>query len=194
MTADSLPSLYLISPTVGPDIEGFVERARQSLAAGIRLWRLRPGPLPRPDLDRLVADGLALSREYGARFLVGVDAWRDDCDEALGLHLDRHALRRLDRRPPGCRLLAASCHDTAEVAIASRFGVDFIVCSPVRATPSHPGAAPLGWDGLRRLAAAASVPVYALGGMGPGDLAEVRRQGGHGVAGIRALWGSDRGG
>ena len=189
MTAGPLPALYLISPTLGPDIEGFLEQARQSLEAGIRLWRLRPGPLAPARLDRLVTDCLALSREYGARLLVGTDAWGGAHAEALGLHLDRHALRRLDRRPAGCQILAASCHDEDELAIAARLGADFIVCSPVRATPSHAGAEPLGWAGFERLATVAPMPVYALGGMAHDDLTEVRRLGGHGIAAIRALWG-----
>ena len=188
MCAAPLPALYLISPAVGPDIAGFLEQARRSLEAGIRLWRLRPGPLPTVRRERLVSECLALSRAYGARLLVGADAWHGESDTALGLHLDRHALRRLDRRPPACRMLAASCHDAAEVAMAACLGVDFIVCSPVRATPSHAGAEPIGRDGLERLIAIAPMPVYALGGMTPDDLDEVRRLGGHGIAAIRALW------
>jgi len=60
--------------------------------------------------------------------------------------------------------------------------------SPVLATASHPGAAPLGWDGLHRLLDDAPLPVYALGGLAPGDLARARAAGAHGVAGISAFW------
>jgi len=33
-----------------------------------------------------------------------------------------------------------------------------------------------------------SLPLYALGGMGPGDIEEARRPGAQGIAAIRSLW------
>ena len=59
---------------------------------------------------------------------------------------------------------------------------------PVRATESHPGARPLGWERFSQLREGVSLPIYAIGGMKPGDVATVRRHGGQGVAGIRHLW------
>ncbi len=187
MTESPLPDRYLITPFAPPGgIADFAERGRRALAGGIRLWRLRPGPLPATDLEQFVAVARRLSDEYGARLLVGAEAW--PAGGADGLHLDRGALRRWRCRPAGCRLLAASCHDLAEIELAVRIGADFVVCSPVLPTPSHPGGAPLGWDGFERLARVAPMPVYALGGMGPDHLPEVRRRGGRGIAAIRALW------
>ena len=59
---------------------------------------------------------------------------------------------------------------------------------PVKATASHPGAELLGWDGFRRIAEAASIPVYAIGGLRPADLDDARRAGAHGLAMIRGAW------
>ena len=83
---------------------------------------------------------------------------------------------------------AASCHNADELAQAERLGLDFVVLGPVRATESHPDATPLGWDGFGALREAVSLPIYALGGMKPADVARARRHGGQGVAGIRGLW------
>jgi 8-oxo-dGTP diphosphatase len=62
------------------------------------------------------------------------------------------------------------------------------VLSQVKATPSHPSATPLGWDGFERLALEARLPVFALAGLGRGDLEEAWRRGAQGVAGIRGFW------
>ena len=51
-----------------------------------------------------------------------------------------------------------------------------------------PGAATLGWSGFAGLAAGTTLPLYAIGGLGPDDLAAAREAGAVGVAGIRAFW------
>ncbi len=88
--------------------------------------------------------------------------------------------------------LAASCHDAVELAMAADLGCDFAVLSPVAATPSHPGAIALGWQGLSALVADSPLPVYALGGVARKDIAEARDRGARGIAGIRAFWPDER--
>jgi 8-oxo-dGTP diphosphatase len=83
--------------------------------------------------------------------------------------------------------VGASCHDAEELELAARLGADFATLSPVQATASHPGAAALGWDRFAQRVAAARLPVYALGGVGPDDLPRARAAGAQGVAGIRAF-------
>jgi thiamine-phosphate pyrophosphorylase len=74
-----------------------------------------------------------------------------------------------------------SCHNADEVARAAAEGCDYITLSPVFATASKPGYGPaLGVDGLARLAATAP-PVYALGGILPGDVPGVLAAA-HGIA------------
>jgi thiamine monophosphate synthase len=55
-------------------------------------------------------------------------------------------------------------------------------------TRSHPDAQPLGWERFAALTEEAAIPVYALGGMHPGLLAQAWESGAQGVAGIRGLW------
>jgi 8-oxo-dGTP diphosphatase len=54
--------------------------------------------------------------------------------------------------------------------------------SPVLPTAAHPGDQAFGWDGLQALVAASPVPVYAQGGLGPGDIGAARAAGALGVA------------
>lgn len=92
------------------------------------------------------------------------------------------ALASLKARPE--QQFTAACHSAAELACATQLGVDAVFLSPVLDTLSHPGAATLGWSSWATLVASATVPVYALGGVTPGDAAHARALGGQGVAGI----------
>jgi 8-oxo-dGTP diphosphatase len=83
--------------------------------------------------------------------------------------------------------VGASCHDARELDHAARLGADFATLSPVQRTASHPDVQPLGWDRFARWVADARLPVYALGGVGPPDLARARAAGAQGVAGIRGF-------
>ena len=86
--------------------------------------------------------------------------------------------------------MAASCHSVEELGHAMAIGLDFVVLGPVKATPSHADAPLLGWDGFRRIAEGASIPVYAIGGLRPADLDDARRAGAHGLAMISGAWGN----
>ena len=88
-------------------------------------------------------------------------------------------------------LIGASCHDADDFHRARAAGCDFAVLGPVRATPTHPDAPVLQWDGFTRLARGAGMPVFAIGGLGNDDIDEALQSGGQGVAAIRAFWGED---
>ena len=89
---------------------------------------------------------------------------------------------------PAGLAIAASCHDVDELRQAELLGCDFAVLGPVDATASHPNASPLGWLGFAALREQVSLPIYAIGGMAPDDIAVARAHGAQGIAAIRSLW------
>jgi len=108
---------------------------------------------------------------------------------ACGFHASAKVLGRLRSRPvAAAKWFGASCHGAEDLTLARAFGADYAVLGPVNATPTHPQATPLGWQGFSRLARQAGLPVYAIGGLGPDDLDEAWRHGAQGVAGISAYW------
>jgi thiamine-phosphate pyrophosphorylase len=62
-------------------------------------------------------------------------------------------------------LTSLSVHDAEEMRAANRLKPDLAFVSPVFETQSHPGKSSLGIEGLSALAALATMPVIALGGM-----------------------------
>ncbi|MBL7251770.1 Nudix family hydrolase [Alloalcanivorax sp. C16-2] len=132
----------------------------------------------------------AACRARGLRFWIRDDAGAARREGAFGLHLSGEGLTRAERdgAPTFGGLLSVACHDAAQIERAMALGADMATLSPVRATPTHPEAAPLGWEGLADLIAGNPLVFYALGGVGPGDLATARAHGAYGVAGIRGFW------
>lgn len=85
------------------------------------------------------------------------------------LHLPVDAPRPREVRPhlPPDRWISAAVHSPEELAEAE--GADAVLLSPVHPPGSKPGDGrpTLGVEGFRRLALAAPVPCFALGGMTP---------------------------
>ncbi|EMP57522.1 mutator MutT protein [Marinobacter santoriniensis NKSG1] len=108
---------------------------------------------------------------------------------AAGIHLPWREARTLESRPvPVSAWFGVSCHDEAQLAHAAALGADFATLGPVLPTESHPGQPALGWPRFQSLVARATLPVYALGGLGPEDVPRARELGSQGVAGIRYWW------
>lgn len=193
LVAARLPDVYAISGDFDGDQAAFLGRVERLAARGVRLLCLRcPGLAP--DVYRTLALAvLGLARPAGMQVLLhgAADSLIDLVPRlgAAGVHLPARAVAGLTRRPlPVGLWCAASCHDAAELVQAARVGCDFAVLSPVAPTASHPDQLPLGWARFAELTDVAALPVYALGGLRPADLATARRHGGQGVAAVRELW------
>ncbi|MCB1758868.1 MAG: Nudix family hydrolase [Gammaproteobacteria bacterium] len=188
VSALRLPDRLLITGNDPLDTSGFTRRMQVALAAGVNLVQLRAPGLGERRYRRLAALLLPYCRQHGARLLLNASAEVVDDLGADGVHLNRHRLMALRQRPLGPeRWVSAACHNLEELRRAEAVA-DFALISPVLPTVSHPGRMPLGWQGFARLADAARIPVYALGGMRPEMVGEARRHGGQGIAAIGALW------
>jgi 8-oxo-dGTP diphosphatase len=191
VTALQLPDRYLITPMLASGTQrALLDGIERACAAGIRLIQLRQPEWTLSELEIVASEAQSICACHGAELLLNAD-WRiaERCGLA-GVHLPARIAARLDARPVSAdRWFAVSCHDEAELEHAQRIGADFVTLAPLSPTPSHPDARPLGWPRFARLTARAAVPVYALGGLGPEDIAAARAYGAQGVAAIRALWG-----
>ncbi len=164
---------------------GLVNYWHGLLKSGFRLLQLRAHSLDRQALSRIARPCAELAAEHQATWLLNGPAELARTVGADGVHLTSAALAAAKDRPlPQDCLVAASCHDHHELAWAGDLGLDFVCLSPVQPTRSHPGARVLGWEGFEQLCTHSSLPVMALGGVGPRDLDTARRYGAFGVAGI----------
>jgi thiamine-phosphate pyrophosphorylase len=82
-------------------------------------------------------------------------------------------------------------HSVEEAEAAARAGADYVTFGHVFQTESKPGLPPQGVVALRRVVAAAPVPVLAIGGITPDNAAPLLETGCAGVAVIRAVLGAE---
>jgi thiamine-phosphate pyrophosphorylase len=185
--------LYLITPDL-PAAE-VIARARDALSSArpgrvalqLRAPQLAPGAL------RALGEALrALSSDAGAPLLVNADLSLAGELGAAGVQLPERGPSVVDARAalPRGALIGASRHDLEGVRSAAAAGATFVTLSPVFAVPGK--NPPLGIERFGAIARAATVPVFALGGVGERHAVELVRAGAHGVAAIREVFdGSD---
>lgn len=175
--------LYLITDRkLVPDLPAALERALAGIPRGAAAVQLREKDLPARELVTLGREVQEVCRRNGAPLLIN-----DRLDVACalgadGVHLGGGSVEVDDARRllgPG-KLVGASCHDDAE--LLRRAGADFATFSPIFPSPGK--GAPIGLGALRH-AAAAPLPLFALGGVDEGNARGALEAGAHGVAAIR---------
>ncbi|MEW6345533.1 MAG: thiamine phosphate synthase [Pseudomonadota bacterium] len=187
----NLPPTCLVTPEppAGKPFADFVADLERSLEAGVRLVQLRAKSLTAPEYVVLATQVLACCRRHHAKLLLNAPIDVVHAVQADGVHLTSTRLMVCVSRPlPPGLLVSAACHDAHQVLQANRIGADLLTVSPVLPTATHTTAEPLGWLRFRELVKLTSIPVYALGGMTTGCLADAREAGAHGIAAIRSLW------
>ena len=191
------PPLLALSPgdLAAGDAQSFGGRLRRAAEAGLRGILVRE-----PALDDRALLELARSAVEILRAAHGDGAWCGVHDRAhlvraagaQALHLGFRSLRPTD--------VPANLLDGALVGLSTHAGdagrdaeaweqVDYLFHGPVHETVSKQGLLePIGFEGLARGVARSPVPVWALGGLHPEDVAAALDAGARGVAAIGALW------
>ena len=183
------PDRYLVTPEPGEDDAAWLEALRRALKAGIRRVQVRARTVQGERWQVLASAAVQACRDASAEVLINGDI---DLARKLntGVQLRASQLREVTARPLGGDVpVAASCHTAEDLRLAESLGCDFAVLGSLRSTATHPDAtSPLGWEGFASLRENVSLPIYAIGGMSPQDIAEARQHGAQGIAAIRALW------
>ena len=140
-----------------------------------------------PNTRRKLAEALCrIARERGLLLLIAGDGALAARIGADGLHLPE--TRASEARHWRCVhpswLITAAAHSEFALGCAARAGADAALLAPAFPTLSHRGRASLGVARLRLMAARATLPVYALGGV---NAQTVQRLAGARLAGIAAI-------
>ncbi|MEX0705265.1 MAG: thiamine phosphate synthase [Nitriliruptoraceae bacterium] len=155
-----------------------VDTVAAALDGGAPAVLLRDKDLPADERRTLGEQLRRRCTDAGARLLVSSDVALARDLAADGIHLAAHDPPYTD----ATLLIGRSCHNRAEVAAARDEGVAYATVSPVAASTSKPGhGPPLGPAGLQRLVTAAEdLPLLALGGVTPDNVAQWWQA--HGIA------------
>ena len=175
----ALPAVMIVSNAQGTGVDRWIAKLAGRVVDEKVLVQVREKGANAQQVQHVLSRVLAHAAPFGARVVVNsANGHFPQCD---GVHLTAAALMQSAARPAGS-LVGASCHDERELDQAGRIGLDYAVLGPVKATASHPGAVPMGWERFAALALDRAMPVYAIGGLTRGDLREARVHGAHGVA------------
>ncbi len=174
--------------------EAALKAAAERSSRGAVAIQLREKDLEARALFELACAMRELCDRWGARLLVN-----DRIDVAMaagadGVHLASDSIGVADARKllGASRLIGVSTHSPAEVRAAADGGADFVVFSPVF-SPISKGiyGPPCGREGLIAACRAASLPVFALGGITAERVAVLAGAGAAGAAAIGAVIGAD---
>ncbi|KRG69955.1 Nudix family hydrolase [Pseudoxanthomonas dokdonensis] len=182
------PDRYLVTPAPGKDDHAWLDALDGALRQGVRRVQLRLPDIETSRRERLIRSAVLQCQRAHADVLINGDI-RLARELGVGVHLRAAQLPELERRPlPDGQWVGVSCHGAEELRHAEDLGCDFAVLGSIHDTPSHPGGTTLGWDAFARLREGVSLPLYAIGGVGPEDIGHARQHGAQGIAAIRALW------
>jgi thiamine-phosphate pyrophosphorylase len=187
-------SFYLVTDRFQIHGRSLIDVCEAALRAGVRAVQLREKDLHTRPLLAMARELLQMAEKYGAKILVN-----DRLDVALaarahGAHLPAAgfpvSVGRRVLSPQ--RLLGVSAHSADEVVSAAANGADFVVLGPIYDTPSKRSfGPPIGVAELNRARTRCTIPIFAIGGITPERVREVRCAGADGVAVIGSVMAAD---
>lgn len=158
--------------------------------AGVRWVQLRMKGVAEKEVKAQAREALAVCAEHGAKLLINDHVAVAVAVGAAGVHVGQQDMSPVVAREllgPD-RILGGTANTWEQMALLVQQGVDYIGLGPYRFTSSKDKLSPvLGLAGYgermaKMLALPESVPVVAIGGIVPEDVAALRRVGVYGVA------------
>lgn len=143
--------------------------------------------------EQFLAEALeikALCRDYGVPFLIN-----DDVDLALevdadGVHVGQEDMEagRARQRLGKDKIIGVSAHNVTEALRAQAAGADYLGAGAVFPTGTKGDVTTLSYKSLRDICRSVSIPVVAIGGIGPDNISTLAGSGIRGVAVVSALF------
>ena len=192
---DRGPGILCVTDRLALGGRAVQEAIRAAIAGGADMVQLREKDLRGGELLRLTREVVAAAKEAGGRCRVLLN---DRLDVALaakasGVHLPAQGLPlpAARRHAPKAFVIGRSVHSRTEARQAEREGADYLLFGPVFATPSKATfGPPHGPERLRKVVESVRCPVWAIGGISPETIGDLRGIPLAGVAAITAIFGA----
>lgn len=172
--------------------ENFLTRIEKIAACRPAGIILREKDLSPTAYVRLAGEVLAICRQYGVRCIL--HSFADAALEvgAGEIHLPLPALRQIGKEDVvRFTQLGASCHSVEDALEAQQLGCTYITAGHIFETDCKKGLPGRGLSFLKAVCGAVSLPVYAIGGIGPRNIGPVRAAGAAGGCLMRSLMESE---
>jgi len=189
--------IYLITEGTAT-AQNFSEKKKQILklieravSSGIHLIQIREKGLPARFVFELASEAVKIARKSKTKILVNDRADLALAANADGVHLTSNSIptKQIRRSFPPEFIIGVSTHSIGEAQKARTGGADFVIFSPIFATPSKARyGKPKGLEKLREVCQRLrDFPVIALGGIDETNFRKVLKNGASGFAAIRFL-------
>jgi thiamine-phosphate pyrophosphorylase len=180
--------LYFVCEALpgGHDPEALLHAA---LSGGVDVVQLREKELGRDEVERAAQTFRRLCDTHSALFIVNDDPWLAKACDADGVHVgqdDASATEAREALGPDA-IVGLSTHSEEQLAASSDQPVDYVSVGPVWETPTKEGRPGVGLGLVEHAAASAPHPFFAIGGVDPGNAAEVVAAGARRLGVVRAI-------
>jgi thiamine-phosphate pyrophosphorylase len=162
---------------------------RAALSGGVDIVQLREKELPQREIELAALTFRRLCDTYSALFIVNDDPELAAACGADGVHVGQDDASASDAReavgPDG--IIGLSTHSQEQLAASASEPVDYVSVGPIWETPTKAGRPGVGLGLVEHAAANPPHPFFAIGGIDPGNAAEVIAAGAGRIGVVRAI-------
>ncbi|MCH5221133.1 MAG: thiamine phosphate synthase [Muribaculaceae bacterium] len=191
---------YIAGPVEGSDaVESTCTGAVKALEGGCRWIQIRMKDADDDEMLRVAQYLAPICHEYGATLLLDDRVNLVPASGAHGVHLGKNDMPPAEARRilgPGY-IIGSTANTFSDIEAANSQGADYIGLGPLRFTTTKKNLSPvLGYEGYRRICGDCrrhniSLPIVAIGGITPDDIAPLLVAGVAGVAVSGAIVNAD---
>ena len=185
--------LYAVTDRTWLGNRTLYDQVEEALKGGATFVQLREKEL---DYDSFLKEAFEikeLCRQYNVPFVIN-----DNVDIAVKVNADGIHIGQEDMEAGYVRsiigedkIIGVSVQTVEQALLAEKTGVDYLGVGAVFATGSKADAVDVSHETLKEICEAVNIPVVAIGGIGTGNISELKGSGICGVAVISAIFAAD---
>lgn len=182
--------LYGVTDRTWLDGRDLADVVGQSILGGVTMVQLREKDLAHDAFLEEARRIGQICRRHGVPFLIDDDVELAAAVGADGVHVGQHDMEAgMARAKVGPDMLLGVSAQTVEQALrAQAAGADYLGVGAVFPTGTKTDAEAVSYDTLKAICEAVDIPVVAIGGIGPDNVAKLAGSGICGVAVVSALY------
>lgn len=182
--------LYGVTDRTWLDGRDLADVVEQSILGGVTMVQLREKDLAHDAFLEEARRIGQICRRHGVPFLIDDDVELAAAVGADGVHVGQHDMEAgIARAKVGPDMLLGVSAQTVEQALrAQAAGADYLGVGAVFPTGTKTDAEAVSYDTLKAICEAVDIPVVAIGGIGPDNVAKLAGSGICGVAVVSALY------
>lgn len=168
------------------------EQVEEALQGGATFVQLREKELDEEAFLKEALEIKELCRRYQVPFVIDDDVELARKVDADGVHVGQNDMEAGNVRAllGEDKILGVSAQTVEQAVLAEQRGADYLGVGAVFHTDSKADAQAVSYDTLKAICQAVKIPVVAIGGIGRGNVQELKSSGICGIAVISAIFGA----